>query len=92
MVLKQKVIMYLIIITQINEVEQIKESCHFQLNLIPNNYLSKYKSDDYIENLDIKEINISIERMSGSIKLKKINQSGGYLKKISQNFFSYHYL
>ena len=69
------------------EVEQIKESCHFQLNLIPDSYLSKYNVDDYIENLDIEENNISIERMSGSIKLKKINQTGNYLKKISQNFF-----
>ena len=60
MVLKQKVIMYLIIINK-SKVEQIKESCHFQLNLIPNSYLSKYNVDDYIENLDIEENNISIE-------------------------------
>ena len=71
----------------INEVEEIKKNCYNQLNSIPNNYLSKYKSDDYIDNLEIKEIKISIERMSGSIKLKNINQSGGYLQKISQNFF-----
>lgn len=71
----------------INEVEQIKKNCHYQLNSIPNNYLSKYYSDDYIENLEIKENKISIERMSGSIKLKNINQTGTYLQKISQNFF-----
>ena len=70
-----------------HEVEQIKKNCHYQLNSIPSNYLSKYNSDDYIENLEIEENNISIERMSGSIKLKKINQTGNYLKKISRNFF-----
>ena len=71
----------------INDVEEIKKNCYNQLNSIPDNYLSKYKSDDYIENLEIKEKKISIERISGSIKLKNINQSGGYLQKISQNFF-----
>jgi hypothetical protein len=70
-----------------HEVEQIKKNCHDQLNSIPSNYLSKYNSDDYIENLEIKEKNILIERMSGSIKLKKINETGNYLQKISQNFF-----
>ncbi len=70
-----------------HEVEQIKENCHYQLNSIPSSYLSKYDCNDYIENLEIKEKDISIERMSGSIKLKKINQTGNYLNKISQNFF-----
>ena len=70
-----------------HEVEQIKENCHYQLNSIPSSYLSKYDCNDYIENLEIKEKDISIERMSGSIKLKKINQTDNYLNKISQNFF-----
>jgi hypothetical protein len=70
-----------------HEVEQIKKNCHYQLNSIPDNYLSRYNSDDYIENLEIEENNISIERMSGSIKLKKIHQTGKYLQKISQNLF-----
>mgnify|MGYP005995936049 CR=1 FL=1 len=70
-----------------HEVEQIKKNCYHQLNSIPSNYLSKYNNNDYIENLEIKENNISIERMSGSIKLKRINETGNYFKKISQNFF-----
>lgn len=69
------------------EINLIKKICFDNLNSIPENYFLNRKHDEYIENLEVHEKKISIERMSGSIKLKKLQNVNNYLDKISKNFF-----
>ena len=69
------------------EVNMIKKICFDNLNSIPDSYLSNFKANEYIGNLEIQEKNFFIERMSGSIKLKNIQNSCIYLNSVSKNFF-----
>lgn len=69
------------------EISSIKKICFDNLNSIPDSYLSNYKGNEYIANLEIPEKKIVIERMSGSIKLKGLQNTCVYLDSVSKISF-----
>jgi hypothetical protein len=69
------------------EVNSIKKICFDKLNSIPEGYFFNRKDNEYIENLEIPEKKIAVERMSGSIKLKRLQNTSIYLDRVSKNFF-----
>jgi hypothetical protein len=69
------------------EISSIKKICFDNLNSIPDSYLSNYKGNEYIANLEIPEKKIAVERMSGSIKLKGLQNTSVYLDSVSKISF-----